>query len=276
VKVVLYGSEQAARDLFNSSNGNTVSKPKDHEDGNSQVEKELGTQDGFKMWRDSTGAFSIRAKFCRVEGESVVLRKADSSTISVRFERLSKEDQDCVLQTLKEHKREIDTAAQRAKAENEAAAQKLKREADARAKDGRIAKLLDGTIALDKFLKDERALSTTDPSLTQIQNQAKNQREREAFIKSMEGKVVAGVLTVSEVENFGFNKRNERICQVWCRGCALDYFFVSSQVAETLNKGSVVVVKWTAATQSKDRMPSQIDSLWLLHAPTEVIVVSKQ
>ncbi len=45
---------------------------------------------------DSTGKFKTQARFVRLDGDNVVLEKADGTTISVRLEKLSSDDQDYI------------------------------------------------------------------------------------------------------------------------------------------------------------------------------------
>jgi hypothetical protein len=49
--------------------------------------------DGYREWNDRSGKFSIRAKFIRIDGELVILRKADGKTLNVKLSILSDADQ---------------------------------------------------------------------------------------------------------------------------------------------------------------------------------------
>ena len=88
LKLVLFGSKQAAQRLFSSSREQDVAAESSGDlDGQlERREQEVGLENGFKVWKDATGAFSVKAKFSGVEGGAVVLQKTDSKSLKVRFE----------------------------------------------------------------------------------------------------------------------------------------------------------------------------------------------
>ena len=266
LKLVLFGSKQVAQRLCDSSRG------------------QIGPERDLKVWKDSTGAFSVKARFSSVEDGSAVLQKTDSKLVRVRFERLCKEDQQYVLEQIKEQKREAEAQAERMRAEKEAEAEQAKREAEAKAKQEKIAKLLQGTIPLDKLLKEEQALRSYDASLTQVQNQLRNQRNTEAFIKNMDGKTIGCVATIDDVRRAWFTPGGDTYYEVDCTGDVVRQFYACSRLAETLNKGSQVVVKWTAKPLTSTRGPmsrgpistqGQIEQLGLLGEASDIIQVLK-
>jgi hypothetical protein len=267
LKLVLFGSKQVAQRLCDSSHG------------------QIGPERDLKVWKDSTGTFSIQAKFNGVEDGSVVLKRTDSKLVRVRVERLCKEDQQYVLEQMKEQKREAEAQAERMRAEKEAEAEQAKREAEAKAKQEKIAKLLQGTIPLDEFLKEEQALRSYDASLTQVQNQLRNQQNTEAFLKNMDGKTIGCVATVSDVRQAGVTSAGDAFYVVDCTGDVVRQFYARSRLAESLNKGSQVVVKWTAkapvstrgpmSTQGPTSAQGQIEQLGLLGEASDIIQVLK-
>lgn len=46
----------------------------------------------FRTWNDSTGNYSVEAEYVRADGDKVVLKKRDGSTVKVPFAKLSHED----------------------------------------------------------------------------------------------------------------------------------------------------------------------------------------
>ena len=46
-----------------------------------------------RTWKDATGKFEVTAKFVKVEGDNVVLEKADGSKLKVPLNKLSPIDQ---------------------------------------------------------------------------------------------------------------------------------------------------------------------------------------
>jgi len=49
-----------------------------------------------REWTDSTGKFSVEAELVEVQGEKVILKKADGSVLAVAIARLSEADQQYV------------------------------------------------------------------------------------------------------------------------------------------------------------------------------------
>ena len=268
LKLVLFGSKEVAQRLCDSSHErsrgselsrNLESQPK-------QREKGLELAKPLRVWKDSTGAFSIKARFNSVENGSAVLQKTDSTLVRVRFDRLCKEDKQYVLEQMEVQKREVEAKAERIRAE--ADAKQGEREVEAQAKDEKIAKLLQGTIPLDKFLTEERDLNAYDASLTLAQNQLRQRETRKPSSKNMKGKTVSCVVTIREVSDVG------GVCQVDCVGDAKRRrVYVSSRLAKSLNKGSEVILKWTARLSRS--APYRVDGLGLLGEVSEVIHVSK-
>ena len=48
-------------------------------------------QEKYLEWSDNTGRFKVDAQYLRVEGEQLVLKRADGREIKIPFERLSPE-----------------------------------------------------------------------------------------------------------------------------------------------------------------------------------------
>ena len=55
----------------------------------------------LRTWKDDTGKFSVVARFVELAGDKVRLKKVNGRAISVALERLSKVDQDRVLELVK-------------------------------------------------------------------------------------------------------------------------------------------------------------------------------
>jgi SLA1 homology domain 1, SHD1 len=74
--------------------GDDESESESEEEVASEEVTENESSESFRTYQDSSGKFSVDAKFLEMSGDNVVLQKRDGSTIRVPLKRLSEKDQD--------------------------------------------------------------------------------------------------------------------------------------------------------------------------------------
>ena len=69
-----------------------------HSNTGFRVAATLAVENTWRTWRTANGKFSVRAKFVKLDGETVTLEKKNGNTVDVKLDVLCAEDQDYVKQ----------------------------------------------------------------------------------------------------------------------------------------------------------------------------------
>jgi formylglycine-generating enzyme required for sulfatase activity len=82
----------------NCRSASRSSRPGPNSDTGFRVAATLAVENMWRTWRTADGKFSVRAKFVKLDGETVTLEKTNGNTVDVKLDVLCAEDQDYVKQ----------------------------------------------------------------------------------------------------------------------------------------------------------------------------------